>query len=385
MPDTRATPPTIDTQSLLPVVVACLGVGRGVELADWRCDALGGGLGGQAVFRVAGTATVDGEDSAWSVVLKVLRRTESNAAPDALDYWRREREAIRTGLADGLPDGLGAPRCLGVADRSPEETWLWFEDLGGCEARGLTTVEWTDIARDFGRWQGRYLTGTAVPDHGWLCGDWLERWCLANDLFDRREDLPRARDHPLVRRMYPGETWSVAARFWRDRDLLLDAYRRLPRTVAHLDAYRRNVFVVDGRAVIIDWAIAGIEPAGAELCSLTWTNIISQEVPAAAYDEFDRALFAGYLAGLRDVGWDGDPRVVRFAAVVACCLRAITPITRLAEELAAGADSGYWGEIASFLGADDLDGAVEQVARGNLFISDRVAEAFELLDHIDLA
>lgn len=37
--------------------------------------------------------------------------------------------------------------------------------------------------------------------------------------------------------------------------------------------------------------------------------------------ELDTVVFEGYLKGLRDAGWRGDPRMVRFAYAVATALR----------------------------------------------------------------
>ena len=80
---------------------------------------------------------------------------------------------------------------------------------------------------------------------------------------------------------------------------------------------------------------------------------------AAFYDlepkdlpELDEALFAGYLAGLRDAGWRGDPRPVRFAYAAHAALRnAFNAVgTRVPDEARrAAANQTYghtWEELA---------------------------------------
>jgi hypothetical protein len=339
------------------------------------CDGVTGGLSGGSVYRVSGTAVVGAASRPWSLIVKVLRETEATAARSGPYYWRRERDVAVSTITDDLPDGLSAARFVATTDRSPSEVWLWFEDLGP-EPDPRTTEAWAAIAGAFARWQAPYLLGKPPPSHPWLPRNWLEQWCLDSGPVD----LDGCADDPLLRRMYPDSAAASAQNFWRGRARYFAAYRQLPCVVTHMDAFWRNLFVVEGRAVAIDWALAGIEPVGAELNSLIFTNIVSQEVEPGEYDTFDRDVFAGYIAGLREAGWRGDTRHVRLACVLACCLRGVTRVSAFATAVAADPDESTWREIADFIRARDLDEVIEQVARANLFLADRVAEANMLLD-----
>jgi hypothetical protein len=381
MLQTRSEMPRVDPSLLRSLVATHLDAAGAALAPDWRCAAVGGGLGGQGVFRVAGTATVNGDAIPWSLMLKVLRRADANRHPTDLGYWLREREVVESGFAAELPAGLASPRCYAVVDVSASEAHLWFEDLGGHEATRLDVDQWAAVARSFGRWQAPYLGGAPLPAWPWLSVHWLERWCQQNDM----TGLERCAGHPLVRRIYTAATARVASRFWRERELFLTAYRTLPRTVAHLDAYWRNLFVRGGEVVAIDWALAGVEPAGADLCGLVWTNIISGEVRAGAYEEFDRAVFEGYGAGLTDAGWRGDVRAVRLGAIVGCCLRAIAPMATFAMRLAEGRADAELADMIEFVGARHTDELVQRLGAGNLFISARVAEARNLINELDLS
>ena len=303
MGDAVAMASAIEGACLPSIVSACLHVDAVAGVSVAACDALSGGLSGGHVYRVSGTADVDGQTMPWSLVVKVFHRTEASGPQDSPYYWLRERDVAASRLAAEMPDGLSAARRLGVTDRSPDEVWLWFEDLGG-EPERLTAAAWATIARGFGRWQGPYLLGKPVPSHPWLARRFIERWCIDCGPVE----LSQHASNSLLQRMYPAGTAAVAERFWHDRERFLAAYRRLPLAVTHIDAFWRNLFPAKGGAVAIDWALTGIEPVGAELNSLIFTNIVSQEVEAEAYDAFDRGMFAAYVAGLRDGGGCGPAR-----------------------------------------------------------------------------
>jgi hypothetical protein len=105
-------------------------------------------------------------------------------------------------------------------------------------------------------------------------------------------------------------------RLWEERDLFLDALDRLPQTLCHLDLFRRNLFArktadSDDQTVVIDWAFAGRGAIGAELVPLVLASVAFNEVDLALAQALEDIVFAGYLEGLRDAGWRGDPRQVR--------------------------------------------------------------------------
>jgi hypothetical protein len=65
----------------------------------------------------------------------------------------------------------------------------------------------------------------------------------------------------------------------------------------------------------------GIAPVGAELVALVAGSLGFWEIPADQVKELDRLCFEGYLQGLRDAGWKGDPKLVRTGYAVTLLLR----------------------------------------------------------------
>jgi hypothetical protein len=83
---------------------------------------------------------------------------------------------------------------------------------------------------------------------------------------------------------------------------------------------------VDGgdQTVAIDWAFVGRGPIGADLNPLVWMSIVIAGVGADKMQELEETVFEGYLEGLREAGWRGDPQQVRLG-YLAAGLRYIYP------------------------------------------------------------
>ena len=135
------------------------------------------------------------------------------------------------------------------------------------------------------------------------------------------------RGEPLARRIWPGDLGDRARRLWDGRDRVLEALDRLPQAFAHGDADRRNLFARRGAAggdetVAIDWAHAGVAPLGAELPPLVTSSVLwSQGVGPGELGELADRCLEGYLAGLGDAGWRGDPRLAEFGFAATAALR----------------------------------------------------------------
>ena len=110
-------------------------------------------------------------------------------------------------------------------------------------------------------------------------------------------------------------------RLWEGRDAFCDALERLPQTFCHGDAIRRNLLSGAEETVAIDWECAGHYAVGEEVGQTLSVASAFYDVEPADLPTLDEALFASYLAGLRDVGWRGDPTQVRFAYVAHAALR----------------------------------------------------------------
>jgi aminoglycoside/choline kinase family phosphotransferase len=118
---------------------------------------------------------------------------------------------------------------------------------------------------------------------------------------------------------------------WEQRDTLLQVLERLPHTLCHLDANRRNLVRRDDltgavTTTLIDWASCGIAALGEELAWLVWASYFLFEVDPAEIDQLETTTFNHYVAGLRDVGWHGDERAVRLGYAIGSAFRNATPL-----------------------------------------------------------
>jgi hypothetical protein len=282
------------------------------------------------LHRFTGTAQDQGEVRPWSIVLKAVHAPVNDTNPTCWNYHRREIFAYQGGLLADLPDGLVAPRCFGISEHPQGVCWLWLEDVSDPTSRSWSLAEYGLAARHLGRFNGAYAAGHPLPVLPWLSQHWLRGW-LSEYQASCRVVLDLVRDerfweHPLLRSAFPRPVTDDVLRLWAGHDALLTALDQLPRTFCHLDAYRPNLFVRRGaqgaeETVAIDWVFAGIGGIGEEMANLLAASLIWFEYDAAEARSLDEALFAGYLDGLREAGWQGDPRLVRLGYTAACALR----------------------------------------------------------------
>jgi hypothetical protein len=304
----------IGRATLTPLVQSALN-SETVEVVNWECEQLHGGIGlGTAIYRFSGEGHDREEKAPWSLVLKTLRPAGDNANVCAWNYYKREADAYQSGLLDDLPGGLVAPRCFGVLDHPDDTCWVWLEDIRDEIGSQWPLERYGVAARHAGQLNGAYLVERSLPSWPWLSSDWL-RGHIARSA----SAMPLIRnslDHPLVRRGFPDDSSDRLFRLWEERDRYLDALDRLPRTLCHLDLFRRNLFARktadgDDQTVAIDWAFVGQGAIGEEIANLVFTSLAFNEVDLAQAQALEDIVFEGYLEGLRDVGWRGDPQQVR--------------------------------------------------------------------------
>jgi hypothetical protein len=107
-----------------------------------------------------------------------------------------------------------------------------------------------------------------------------------------------------------------------DREIYLSALDRLPQTICHFDVFCRNLFARktaagEDQTVMIDWAYVGRGPIGADLNPLVLMGISLGGVEMDKMRDLEEIVFEGYLEGLREAGWQGDPQQVRLGYIVA--------------------------------------------------------------------
>jgi hypothetical protein len=310
----------IDQATLTPLVQSALG-SKTVEVVNWECEQLHGGIGvGTAIYRFSGEGHDRGQKVPWSLILKTLCPAEDNANVSAWNYYKREADAYQSRWLDDLPGGLAAPRCFGVVEHPDGTCWIWLEDVG--EEIGLhwPLEHYGVVARHAGQLNGAYLVERSLPSWSWLSSDWLRGYISLS-----APAIPLIRnslDHPLVRHRLLGDASDRLFRLWEERNLYLDALDRLPQTLCHLDLFRRNLFARktadgDDQTVVIDWAFVGRSAIGTELFILVMASVGFNEVDFAQAQALEDIVFKGYLDGLRDAGWRGNPQQVRLGYTAA--------------------------------------------------------------------
>ena len=296
-----------------------------VEVSEWSVNPIHSGDGeGLGVYRFFGTGEDRGQPVGWSLILKAFGAPAEGGEEGDWNYWKREAMAYRSGLLDDLPGGIAAPRCLGVEELADGIVRLWLEDVAPANEEPWPLHRYALAARHLGHFNGAYLVERSLPDAPWLSSNWLRGWVAANEA--AMDHLKRVLDHPLVRQVYPE---GVARRFlqlWTERELFLDQLDRLPHTLCHLDAFRRNLLdrrLPDGseQTLALDWAFVGRGALGEELGPLIQASIEFFEAEDIRAQELEEAAFHGYLDGLTDAGWRGDARVVRFGYAASTALR----------------------------------------------------------------
>jgi hypothetical protein len=191
--------------------------------------------------------------------------------------------------------------------------WIWMEDIR--DAVGTWSLEdYRGVARCLGQFNGAYLVGKPLPDYPWLSRRWLRQYvehaapalCL----------LLEHCNHPLIRRIFLDVTPAFIQQTWDARYAFLSAIEALPQTFCHLDAFRRNLFLreLEGRhePTAVDWSYCGIASLGEEIAPLVHASVGLGAVGPADELALEQTVLEGYLAGLRDAGWRGDPDLVRF-------------------------------------------------------------------------
>lgn len=289
-------------------------------VTDWRSERLTGGIGvGTAVYRISGQAQ-DGERIVpWSLVLKVQLPIPGHEEPSGWSYWKREIEAYRSGWLESLPGNIAAPRCYGVEERPDGSYWLWLEEVKDDVGREWPLEHYRIAARHLGRFNGAYLTGEPMPSYPWLSRDWLRK--LQEPADPTIKALLSAQHLPLVRHFLSEGVGENITRLWADRHYHYSIIDHLPQTICHYDAMRRNLIArrsPDGafETVLIDWSFVGYGSIGADLAWLVIGTVSSFDVDVSRAKELEEIAFEGYLEGLRDVGWQGDPRLVELGYMV---------------------------------------------------------------------
>ncbi len=377
----------IDGATLAPVVCDVLD-DPAARIVDWRrerIDYANVGLESRALYRFRGSAFHHGESARWSVVLKPFRAPagSSTAAPSDEHYYRREALAYTSGLLVDLPGDLTAPRHYGSLDWPGEMVGLWLEDISPA-AHSLRPLDRYGLAaRHLGVFNGGFLAPARPSSFPWLSRHALATWAAEQAGLIELIGNADAWRHSLVRQAFPTSLAPAVLRLWAERDALLAALERLPRTLCHHDASPTNLFArrtADGRdqTVAIDWELVGHGAIGEDPGNLVPVSLIDFHVDANEATHLEETVLEGYLSGLADAGWTGDPRQVRLTYATTAALRWLFAATGWPLAIA-GDETGAYAADAERRWGRPIQAIFGQWAALADFLLERAAEARVLL------
>ncbi len=281
------------------------------EITEWSVKP----LSDQGLMNPDGLWLFSGQGSRpWSVVLKILEGQEDE--PPLSNMWHSQRELFlaHSGLTERMPGLVKAPRFYRV-DETPDGAWLWMEHIESHISRPWVLDDYAFAAHQLGTWNGRCIQ--EMPP---LTEPWLARQHYRS--FFSRSNREQDWLFPLHQKYISTDTRNRCERLWEESKMFYNVIEALPQTFSHFDSQRRNLFIRRGvhgqdELVLVDWAICGLGPLGAELESLVGRSSGLNNWPTSAMPELDTAAFGSYLKGLRQAGWSGEEKHIRLG-YVAC-------------------------------------------------------------------
>ncbi len=294
-----------------------------LESVNWHFEPLPGGsgsaIGGTTLYRIRIDSTTS---QTCSLILKVLQARQDEE-PSSPYYWKREYEVYRSSLLERLPaHTFSTPKIYDQQDFG-DSCWLWLEDIDDSKDQ-WTLDEYRDIAARLGRLNGAWLSEAEPPVFEWLCHNWHS--AIVPGLRDSFANLDQLLSSPLARAALPLEAKDEILAIWRDRHLFQAALAQLPRALCHTDAFRRNILHRGDDVLLLDWALASVGAVGEELVCLVAVSLYYEGYSADYADQLDEAVFASYVAGLRQAGWKGDEKLARLGYTCGMVLRGLAGV-----------------------------------------------------------
>jgi hypothetical protein len=276
----------------------------------------------RALFRWTGRARVDGFERDWSLILKAWRRDPKTDDPGHWNYWKREFLAYSSGILDGLP-GISAPRLFG-ATADGDVVFAWLEHVGSERDERWPTERYVTAGLHLGRFNGAYAADRLLPDAPFLTRTYLRGWTNWIPWADAVRSDETWSD-PLVAVEFPTPPVARLQRLQTMVTPLLDRLEALPQTFSHLDAWRANLIAArspsgDERTVAVDWSFVGTAPVGQEVAILVGGSHIWLDAEPDELGSLSPRVFGAYVEGLREAGWRGNERSVRFAYAASTAL-----------------------------------------------------------------
>ncbi|WP_051287395.1 phosphotransferase [Paenibacillus taiwanensis] len=308
------------------------------KLVTLTCDDMGyktPNFTTSGIFRLHGLVQLHHQLKPWCVILKIIKPdTAEKDDSDHHNYWRREALVFESGVLRNLPDSICAPECYLLEEQQDGTIWMWLEHVTGEYA--YSVEQFSFIARQLGRFNGAYLKGiTVLPDHKWICRSWLKSWTTASRMYAPNMEAYVSRLSSENKQ----RTWIWYQKILQNIDSILESLQQLPRVLAHQDLSQMNMLLVKNEAsesqlVLIDWQFMSISGIGEDLGKLFGVNMSLGIIPPDHYIRFQTSIYDAYLAGLRDIGWQGDAELVRYGFCLSTALRSVWEVPQLFSILA---------------------------------------------------
>ncbi|GMK37021.1 hypothetical protein PCCS19_00740 [Paenibacillus sp. CCS19] len=309
-------------------------------LLSWDCSPLGKIKGESSVYRVACTTLDNQIEQKHTLILKLLKSDSLRDQVDHYHYWKREALIYESAILRQLPFGIRAPICHAVEEHPDDTVWIWLEDIA---IEDIQSDEWSfeqmcKISYLLGTYNGAYLTGTPLPAESFLCRNWLRSWVEVCTAYAKPIEKHQVIwDSCLNDCNGTSLIWELYLRNRNRVNSLLDTIEKLPRVFAHQDVHWENIFLAqqDGTAslIAIDWQFASISGVGEELGRMFGYALMKNKIPMSKIEMYKEELFQCYLQGLRDRGWLGDYKLVRFGFIASASLRFILVMDKLVGSL----------------------------------------------------
>ena len=284
------------------------------EITEWSVRRLSdkGIMNPDSLWLLSGKGYDSEGSRPWSVVLKILERQEQEPPLSDMWHWKRELLLVQSGLTEHLPGPVKAPHFYRI-NETPDGAWLWMEYVESRHSGPWALDDYAFAAHQLGYWNGACITGVPLPSEPWLARQHYRTW-LSDTNPEQNWQLPLHQKHISddLRNRYD--------RLWAEREMFYSVLEALPQCFSHFDSQRRNLFIRRGNdeqdeLVLVDWAMCGLGPLGAELYALVGMSSGLMEWPPSALPELDTAAFGSYLQGLREAGWSGKADLVRLGYV----------------------------------------------------------------------
>jgi hypothetical protein len=268
------------------------------------------------------------EKKAWSVVLKVIQHPEIGCeTPQDLGYWRREMMAYQSGFLADLPSAIRTPKCYSVKE-TERDGWIWLENVKEINGTEWSLQQFQRAAFHLGKFAGMQLVKQPVPEANWMCGSLFRGFYADGEWWEKFID-PASQNNAwqrgFVQSVYTEMQKKRVLSIWADKWRFITANERLPQVFCHNDAHRRNLIFcgddpVQEDLVVIDWSFCGPGGLGNDLGELVGTSLSYFAVDPAHAEELEASALEGYLAGLREAGWNGDIRLPRLGYLISLAL-----------------------------------------------------------------